>query len=85
MNETGWEAAHAVDKHGSSALMWAASFGRLEVVRWLVLEQGAEVDATNKAGRTALMFACKYGQVAICRFLLSDEGGADAAAADARR
>ena len=79
VHESGWEAAHAVDKHGSSALMWAASFGRLEVVRWLVLEQGAEVDATNKAGRTALMFACKYGQVAICRFLLSDEAGADAA------
>jgi hypothetical protein len=79
VHESGWAAAHAVDKHGSTSLMWAASFGRLEVARWLVREQAAEVDATNKAGRTALMFACKYGKLDVCRFLLSDEAGADAA------
>ena len=28
----GWPAAHAVDKHGNTALMWAAGSGRLEAV-----------------------------------------------------
>ena len=77
--ERGWAAAHAVDKHGSTALMWAASFVSMPVVRWLLGEEvGAPVDAANKAGRTALMFACKYGQCEVARFLLSDVVGADA-------
>jgi len=56
----GWAARHAVDKFGSNALMWAASYGRVAVARWLVEVIGLPVDARNKAGRTALMFACKY-------------------------
>ena len=39
----GWQAAHAVDKHGNTALMWAAGSGRLEVVRWLLEEEGVAV------------------------------------------
>ena len=72
----GHYAPHAVDKFGSTALMWAASFGRLEVARWLVHDVGVNVDARNKQGRTALMFATKYGQCALAAFLLS-EGRAD--------
>ena len=58
-SEGGWAAAHATDKFGSSALMWAASFGHVHVARWLCGEAGADVDARNKQGRTALMFAAK--------------------------
>ena len=39
----GWQAAHAVDKHGNTALMWAAGSGRLEVVRWLLEAEGVAV------------------------------------------
>ena len=56
----GWPAPHAVDKFGSTALMWAASYGKVEVARLLIEEARCAVDARNKAGRTALMFACKY-------------------------
>ena len=72
----GWVAAHAVDKFGSSALMWAASYGRVDAARWLVEEAGATVDAANKEGRSALMFGAKYGQLETCRYLLY-EAGAD--------
>jgi len=57
---TGWSATHAVDKFGSTALMWAASYGSLDVARYLINERCVPVNARNKAGRTALMFACKY-------------------------
>jgi hypothetical protein len=39
----GWQAAHAVDKHGNTALMWAAGSGRLAVVRWLLEDEGVAV------------------------------------------
>ena len=72
----GWPAAHAADKHGSTSLMWAAGGGHLPVVRWLLEEVGAEVDATNKDRRTALQWACKTGQYTVVSFLL-DVAGAD--------
>ena len=56
----GWPVLHAVDKFGSNALMWAASYGRCDIARWLVEEMVFDVDRRNKVGRTALMFACKY-------------------------
>uniref|UniRef100_A0A7S2NLR6 Uncharacterized protein n=1 Tax=Haptolina brevifila TaxID=156173 RepID=A0A7S2NLR6_9EUKA len=40
--------------------MWTASYGHVDVARWLIEQVGLTVDARNKAGRTALMFACKY-------------------------
>jgi hypothetical protein len=51
--------AHAVDKFGSTGLMWAAGNGHLPVVAWLVEAVGVAVDATNKEGRTALQWASK--------------------------
>ena len=73
----GWPAPHAVDKFGSTALMWAASYGKVEVARLLIEEARCAVDTRNKAGRTALMFACKYAsQVSACyefvRYLLHE-------------
>ena len=49
----GWHPAHAADKHGNTALMWAAGGGHLPVVRWLLESQGVAVDTTNKDGRCA--------------------------------
>ena len=74
--EAGWLPAYAADKHGSTALMWAAGGGHLPVVRWLLEEVGVAVDATNKVDRTALQWACKTGQLEVVRYLL-DAAGAD--------
>ena len=60
----GWQPAHAADKHGNSALMWAAGGGHVAVVTWLLEEVGVAVDTVNKDGRTALMWACKNGHCA---------------------
>ena len=72
----GWQPGHAVDKFGSTALMWCASYGQLDTAIWLVEEAKVPVDAANKVGRTALMFAAKYGQYDVARYLLN-EAGAD--------
>ena len=72
----GWAAAHAIDKHGNTALMWAAGGGHLHVARWLLEAQGVAVDAANKDQRTALMWAAKNGRAAVASYLL-DEAGAD--------
>ena len=73
----GWAAAHAVDKHGNTALQWAAGGGHLAAMRWLLGEERADVDASNKDGRTALMWACKSGRAHAVSLLL-DEAHADA-------
>ena len=72
--DSGWCAAHAVDKHGNTALQWAAGGGHLLIVRWLLEEQSVPVDAVNKVGRTALMWACKSGAAAVCAYLLNTAG-----------
>ena len=73
----GWAAAHAADKHGNTALQWAAGGGHLAVMRWLLGAMHADADASNKDGRTALMWACKSGRARAVSLLL-DEAHADA-------
>ena len=73
----GWAAAHAVDKHGNTALQWAAGGGHLAAMRWLLGDVRADVNAANKDGRTALMWACKSGRARAVSLLL-DEAHADA-------
>ena len=73
----GWAAVHAVDKHGNTALQWAAGGGHLAAMRWLLGDMGADVNAANKDGRTALMWACKSGRARAVSLLL-DEAHADA-------
>jgi HAD superfamily phosphatase (TIGR01681 family) len=72
----GWQPAFAADKHGNTALMWAAGSGHLEVVRWLLESMGVAVDSANKDGRTALMWSCKNCHREVVRYLLA-EGSAD--------
>ena len=45
---------------GKTALQFAASHGKAEVVR-LLLAKGAEVDPRDKTGHTPLMLAANYG------------------------
>ena len=61
------------DESGTTALMRAASGGRLELVESL-LDGGADPMASNDAGRTPLMFAAEGGSADVVRLLLSRGG-----------
>jgi len=49
---------NAMDKKGKTALMWAANYGHIEVVKFLV-KSGADVNIADNKGRTALIIARK--------------------------
>ena len=67
--------AGAVDKHGCTALHWAAGGGFPDCVAWLVDEGLCAVDAPQQTnGRAPLHFAARNGRVAACRCLV-DHGG----------
>ena len=63
----------AVDEYGETALSYAAAFGHLAVVAYL-LNQGAPINQCNSA---ALCLACHGGHLAVARLLL--QRGADPA------
>lgn len=63
-----------VDENGNTALHLAAANGCIEVVR-LLLESGADFNASNAAGNTALHWAALTNQLAVVKTLC--EGGAD--------
>eukprot|EP01043_Picozoa_sp_COSAG02_P041065 COSAG02_NODE_3376_length_6847_cov_2.337433_2_plen_1057_part_00 len=71
-----WCPQYAECQQGSTAMMWAASGGHLEVLEWLVRDCGCDINARNKVKRTALMFAAKYGHHECLRWLIST-GAAD--------
>jgi hypothetical protein len=65
---------NAIDKYGSSALMWAVFRGQLEICKLLVAH-GAHVNARDAAANTSLMWAVREGSLEICKFLIAH--GAD--------
>ena len=70
----GWKAKDVVDRHGSSALHYAAGSGYLSVCAFLVDELGVPADQTQpKDGRTALHWAARNGHAHVCRWLV-DKG-----------
>ncbi len=60
----------------TTAVMLAAKSGSLDVVRSLVAEGGANVEAEAMNGRTALSEAAEQGHEDVVRFLVA-EGGAE--------
>ena len=68
-----------VNSNGTTALVWAAGAGHIEVAR-LLLEAGADEDMASTFGATALRCAAEEGHVAVARLLL--EAGADKRKAD---
>lgn len=64
--------AHTPDLYGRRALMWAAWKGNVPMVR-LLLERGADVNATESPGRSALSFAAGAGRKRVIPLLI--EGG----------
>ena len=57
-------------QHGQTALMLAASHGRLDMVELLVSTAGADVNVRDEDGSTALMCAAEHGHMDIVKFLL---------------
>ncbi len=70
---------NASDKYGDTALMVAATLGKLDVVKCLV-ELGADLEAKDGAGRTALMMVANWGKLDVVKCLA--ECGADLEAKD---
>ncbi|GBG55292.1 hypothetical protein SPFL3102_00718 [Sporomusaceae bacterium FL31] len=66
---------------GFTPLMAAASFGRLEIINFLI-EHGADVNAKDKDGQTALMKAVAYNYPQAAKILL--QAGADSSTRDTR-
>ena len=71
----GWD-VRTSDRHGSTALHWAAGGGHLPIVRWLVEDCGLDPTATvqPKDGRNALHWACRNGMLPTCRWLVEECG-----------
>jgi ankyrin repeat protein len=57
-------------QHGQTALMLAASHGRLRMANML-LAAGADVNIQDEDGSTALMCAAEHGHVEMVRLLLA--------------
>jgi ankyrin repeat protein len=79
--DAGWDARACADRHGSTALLWAAGRGHLEACRLLVGRGGCDARAAQRRdGRTALHWAARNGHVAVCAWLVQS-CGCDAGAA----
>jgi ankyrin repeat protein len=75
-----WDARTCADKHGSTAMHYAAGGGHLEACRLLVQRGGVDAAAAQKKdGRTALHWAARNGHMSVCAWLAQQ--GVDAGAA----
>ena len=71
----GWDPHHAVDRNGSTALLWAAGGGHLEVCKYLVETCGVscnELRGKEKMKRHALHWAARNNQVSVCKWLVNE-------------
>ena len=81
-----WSPTGTVDRHGSSALHYAAGGGWLELCSFLVDELRVPVTQTQqKDGRTALHWAARNGHEAVCRWLIERGLDPDAGTRDGTR
>jgi ankyrin repeat protein len=59
-------------QNGHTALSYAAMFGHLEIVKWLVEEKEMQATIKNDAGRTALHDVACCGQVKVLKYLIQE-------------
>lgn len=75
---SGWNAHTACDKHGNTALMWAAGEGHIEVCKYLVETCGVNVHEKKggkyKKIRHALHWAARNGRITVCDWLIREKG-----------
>ena len=71
---SGWDAATCADRHGSTALLWAAGGGHLGVCRFLCECAGCDPLAARQArdGRSALIWAARNGHASVVAWLLEE-------------
>jgi ankyrin repeat protein len=65
-------------RYGKTVLMWAAEFGRIEIVRKLI-DKSANVNAVDAYGWTALMYATRGGCIEMFGMLIEKGANTDAA------
>lgn len=65
------------DENNNTALMSAAAYGTIEIVRALIAH-GTDVNARGYIGNTALIFAVEEGHTAIVRMLIEAGANPDA-------
>jgi hypothetical protein len=66
---------NTADRHGMTALMYAAKFGNCEMAEALLAKERIDVNAVgNEQAWTALMVASFHGQAALVRALLAVKG-----------
>eukprot|EP01050_Picozoa_sp_SAG11_P024275 SAG11_NODE_5120_length_1658_cov_1.313663_1_plen_461_part_10 len=66
-----WDPVSTADRHGCTALHWAAGGGHLELCQWLVAEAGVPAAIRQpKDGRNALHWACRNGRLVVARWLV---------------
>ncbi|MFA6263142.1 MAG: ankyrin repeat domain-containing protein [Candidatus Babeliales bacterium] len=58
-----------LNEHDATALMWAAAYGNMEMVKYLI-GLNADVNAVDKFGNTPLTRAAESGDVEIMKFLV---------------
>ena len=76
--QNGWDATVATDRHGSSALLWAAGSGHLDVCRFLVSNTcGIRASSLGGPGkrergrhRNALHWAARNGHLHVVQWLV---------------
>ena len=59
------------EERSTTALMWAAEQGHVEMVRLLLYHANANIDATNDKGKNALMVAAFHNHVEIVQLFVS--------------
>ncbi|KAL6847064.1 hypothetical protein ACP4OV_022917 [Aristida adscensionis] len=64
----------ATDARGKNVLHFAASKGRLEIVKYLVEELGLDVNSRSIHDETPMLFAAQNGSVPVLKYLI-DHGG----------
>lgn len=66
--------AATCDRHGSTALMYAAGGGHVSVCAYLIETCGVDAAYAQPDGRTAFMWAARNGHIAVCEYLLAEAG-----------
>ena len=52
-----------------SVLLYAARFGKLDILRYLIEEKGGDKDNSDDFGRNLIMVAARYGQMKVVKYL----------------
>ena len=63
----------AVDQYGNSAIIYAANNGHLEIIKFLMTQEGVDLNRRGYLGNTALSRAARSGHADIIRALMTND------------